>query len=148
MKNVNVLIVEDEVDLLNSLSNGLSVEYSNIFKAKNGKEALNILSENEIHIVVTDLNMPIMDGNELIKNIFKERLNIPIIVLSAYSEVLEEYKHMKSIKCLRKPYDIRELMQRIQESLSLKSVLECNPYDKAIEICNKASELLKKINSM
>ncbi|MDD3078816.1 MAG: two-component regulator propeller domain-containing protein [Paludibacter sp.] len=83
-RDITVLIVEDNNDLLEILEKRLSYEFE-IFKALDGKEALEILEENDVDIVVTDYVMPGMDGVELTKYMKKEIgfSHIPVIILTA-----------------------------------------------------------------
>ena len=85
--SLNVLYVEDEEILRDAMQDSLSKLFKNSYIAINGLEAFEILKKEEIDLVITDINMPIMDGMELIKNIHQYGDKEPtIIVLSAYDE--------------------------------------------------------------
>ena len=80
-----VLIVDDEKSFLLSLEDGLK-KHSDKFQistAENGQEAVSILKTMPIDLLVTDLNMPIMDGFELLAWVSREKRDIPIIVMTA-----------------------------------------------------------------
>lgn len=85
-----ILLVEDEPIVrlaIKSLVNWKEKGFLMEFEAANGKQALNILEENpDIDIIVTDINMPVMDGLEFIANVAKSGLSPEIIVLSAYND--------------------------------------------------------------
>lgn len=83
----NILIVDDEKSLTQSLAEGLKSfeEKWEIYIASNGKEALQILQQNTIDLVVTDLKMPVMSGFELLTEMSKKFPEIPVIVMSAYA---------------------------------------------------------------
>ncbi|MDL2265099.1 response regulator [Parabacteroides sp. OttesenSCG-928-G21] len=86
-----LLLVEDNHEFIDFLSDNLENEYA-VLKAYNGKEALDILKENDIDFVVSDAMMPIMDGFELCR-LIKTNINwshIPVIILTA--RTTEEYK--------------------------------------------------------
>lgn len=122
----SVLIVDDSSIIRSVLSKTLKmtrIPFSDMYQASNGKEALEIMDQSWIDIVLTDLNMPEMSGFELIDVINKRNdLNlIPIIVISTEGSTLriDELKS-KGIKgYLRKPFtpeSIRETINKILES--------------------------------
>ena len=85
-----IMIVEDEPIVrlaLKSLVDWKHWGFNMDLEASNGKQALKLLSENpEVNIIITDINMPVMDGLELISEINDRGLGISIVVLSAYNE--------------------------------------------------------------
>ncbi len=80
----NILLVEDNQDMMDYISDTLS-KLGNIKKAKNGKEALNLLDSFTPDIIITDLMMPVMGGQELVENLFQHSKwkQIPVVVLTA-----------------------------------------------------------------
>lgn len=85
MENKTVLFVDDDEIVLRSIERGLLDEpYQKLF-AKKGEEALEILQKQEVHVMVTDMRMPGIDGYELIKIVKKEYPQIVSIILSGYS---------------------------------------------------------------
>ena len=81
----NILICDDEKDIVSALEIYLKVEGYNIFKAYNGQEAIDIVSNNDIHLVLMDIMMPLCDGITATSRL-REEYNMPIIFLSAKSE--------------------------------------------------------------
>ncbi len=81
----NILIAEDDVDIIEILTLYLESNDYKVFSAFNGKEALNIVNNNHIHLALVDIMMPEMNGYELIKEIRKNDL-MPIIIMSAKSD--------------------------------------------------------------
>ena len=81
----NVLICDDEKDIVNALEIYLSSEDIKVYKAYDGKEALDIVRQYEIHLVLLDIMMPVMDGISALNEIRKIS-NLPVIFLSAKSE--------------------------------------------------------------
>lgn len=102
---MNLLLVDDEPLLLENMKFILSHLVKNIFVAKNGKEALDILRQEKIHCVVTDLTMPVMNGLELIREARRENQLSHFIVYSAYlnDEVIASFREFGVEKFLRKP---------------------------------------------
>ena len=82
---VNVLIVEDDDICTLLLKELLENEKANIFFAKNGKEAIDIVNNQEIHLVLMDLRMPVMDGFEATTLIKRINPDMPVIAQSAYA---------------------------------------------------------------
>ena len=81
----NILICDDEKDILSALKIYLTGENYQVFTAENGAQALEIVKKEEIHLVVLDIMMPIMDGITAMAKI-REISNVPIILLTAKGE--------------------------------------------------------------
>lgn len=77
----NLLIIDDEELLLQNMKFLLSHYVQNIFTANNGKEALKILQNEDIHCAICDITMPVMGGVELIKEVRAQGNDIPFILL-------------------------------------------------------------------
>lgn len=107
----SVLIVDDSEIIRSVLQRTLSmtkIPFSNIYHAANGQEAIGILDNSWIDLVMTDLNMPVMSGFELIDIMYKRNdLNlIPIVVISTEGSALriDELKDRGVKGYLRKPF--------------------------------------------
>ena len=81
----NVLVCDDEKDIVSALRIYLTSEGHNVLEASNGKEALDIVKSKEIHLVLMDIMMPIMDGITAMVEIRKVS-NVPVILLTAKGE--------------------------------------------------------------
>ena len=81
----NILVCDDEKDIVSALKIYLESDGYNVLTAYNGKEAVDIASENEVHLILLDIMMPVMDGiTAMVK--LRECSNVPIIMLTAKSE--------------------------------------------------------------
>ena len=80
----NILICDDERDIVNALKIYLNDPNYTLFEAFDGREALQVVTEKDIHLVLLDIMMPEMDGIEAMVKI-RERSNVPIILLTAKS---------------------------------------------------------------
>ncbi|DAB36081.1 MAG TPA: DNA-binding response regulator [Sulfurospirillum cavolei] len=89
LKHLNILFVEDEENIRKHIANALGYIVHEIKEASNGLEALEILKTFSPDIIMTDLEMPIMNGVELITTIRKKEINTCIVVLTAYTS--QEY---------------------------------------------------------
>jgi DNA-binding response OmpR family regulator len=86
LRDKSVLYVEDEVDILNNISNLLKRFFKKIYTATNGSDALDIFYTNDIDILLVDIEMPKMSGIELIKEVRQTHENVKIIIISAYTK--------------------------------------------------------------
>lgn len=116
-----VLVVDDEKSFLLSLEEGLrhSTDFRTI-TAENGKKALEVLGKNKVDLVVTDLNMPEMDGFQLMTYMLKTWPQIPVMVMTAYStpEIKTKLEQLGSFRLHEKPINLKELSKSIVSSLS------------------------------
>ncbi|GMU07824.1 MULTISPECIES: response regulator [Corallococcus] len=115
-----VLVVDDDPDILEALSEILEAEGFEIRRARNGKEALERLEPDPPHLILLDLMMPVMDGWE-----FAQRMRqkpdfaaIPIIVLSADRNVGSKAKDIGAMGHLAKPFELNDLLSMVRQSLS------------------------------
>lgn len=108
LRKLKFLFVEDEVELLQIICDALTKLNINYLTATNGLEALDVIENNsDIDAIVTDINMPYMNGLEMIKILRDKGINIPTVVISAHTE--EEYtkkaKEYGVNEYLLKPFD-------------------------------------------
>lgn len=121
--NMTILVVEDNPDLILLLRNILSRKY-HVFTAENGKEAIEIMKEQDIQLVISDVMMPEMDGYELCK-VIKESIefsHIPIILLTAKTaeeDVVNAYQSGADAY-LTKPFSVSILNARIENLLQAR----------------------------
>ncbi len=114
----NILICDDEADIVTALQIYLSREGYNTLCANSGKEALEILKNNEVHLVLLDIMMPHLDGIETMARVRKNS-NIPIILLTAKSEESDKILglNMGADDYITKPFSPSELMARVRSAL-------------------------------
>lgn len=122
-KKFTVLLVEDNADLLNLTRESLS-EWFRVFKASNGKEALKILSQESIDVIVSDVMMPEMDGLELCGKVKGniEYSHIPVILLTAKTALESK---VEGFECgadvyIEKPFSVKQLRMQIENLLRLR----------------------------
>lgn len=118
MEKFNILVCDDEKSIVDAIEIYLKQENYNIIKAYNGEEALQALEQNEIHLILLDIMMPKMDGlNTTIK--IRERLNIPIIILSAKSEDTDKILGLNfgADDYITKPFNPLELLARVKSQM-------------------------------
>ena len=116
-KNMNLLYVEDNAENRQSTSNVLSIIFDNVIIAVDGQDGLNKFKENNIDLIITDINMPNLNGIEMIKEIKKIDRNCDFIFLSANDDrkILLECIPLQANGFLVKPLDFEELISLIEE---------------------------------
>ena len=114
----NILICDDEKDIVSAVSIYLSTENYNIFTAYTGKEALDVVSQNDIHLILMDIMMPQMDGIAATAKL-RETSNIPIILLTAKSEDTDKILGLNigADDYITKPFNPVEVMARVRSQL-------------------------------
>lgn len=86
LKNLTLLIVEDDTVVLDELFKTASILFHEVYTAKNGQEAFLLYECEKIDMIITDIKMPLLDGIHLVQKIRQKDYEIPIVVLSSYSE--------------------------------------------------------------
>ncbi len=114
LRTLKLLFVEDEEDLIEIIADTLTKLNANFLTACNGQEALQIIDNNsDIDVIITDINMPIMNGLDMIKEIQKKGIKTPIIVMSAHTELdyLNKAKDLGVAEYLLKPFDFIKFIE-------------------------------------
>ena len=114
----DILLVDDEAQFLESLADGLKSicgRHCNIITAQNGRKAIEMLRNVQVDVVVTDLNMPVMNGFELIGYLKQHHPSISVIVMTAITTVdSESMAHDHTVKYVaEKPIDLKDIADRI-----------------------------------
>ena len=114
----NVLVCDDEKDIVSALKIYLTSEGYQVFEACNGKEAVEIVESEEIHLVLMDIMMPVMDGIQAMVKI-REKSNVPVILLTAKSEDTDKILGLTvgADDYVTKPFNPVELQARVKSQL-------------------------------
>lgn len=126
----NVLIVDDEPNLLLTIQAAFERnDRFHLLTAGNGMEALDILDDNTIDLLVTDLKMPKMDGIELLTAVSQSFPEIPSLVMTAFgtSSLEQQLRKAGALNILEKPLDIETLEQSIYDALDFYQDSEGGP---------------------
>ncbi len=113
-----ILIVDDETDVRTTLGEALAKDYC-VVLADSGFDGLSevMVGEEKIDLVITDLNMPGLNGLELVENLPE---GIPVIIISGFLHLPEfqnEVQHLHSVALLEKPFPLEKLREAIQKAL-------------------------------
>ncbi len=120
----NILVVEDDKNLRKLITTCLKRDNYNPYEAKDGEEALNVLDENYIDLIITDIMMPNMDGYELTRELRKAKFNTPILMITA-KNTLEDKKEGFNLGVddyMVKPINIEELSLRVKALLKRANI--------------------------
>lgn len=115
LKEITVLYVEDEDMMRESVVMLLKRRFKEVLVACNGAEALDVFKNNHVDVIITDLQMPVMDGMELSKQI-REMGDTPIVVVSAFND--ESHQVPEANGRLLKPIKKNDLLDTVLECVS------------------------------
>ncbi len=124
----NILICDDQPDIVNALKIYLTPEGYNLYEAFTGKEALEIVKNNDIHLILLDVMMPVMDGITATARI-REFSNTPIILLTAKSETEDKVLGLNvgADDYITKPFVPVEVLARVRSQLRRYAQLGSRP---------------------
>ncbi len=131
-----ILFVDDEKNILNSLKRLLRKEDYRLLTASSGEEGLKILAENEVHLVITDLRMPEMNGIEFLTRLRVDYPDLIRIILTGYTDVdtlIESINKGHVYKFFLKPWNDDDLKIEIRKALERYDLIAANK-----RLCEKA----------
>lgn len=151
LKNISILYVEDEVNVREFTKKVLVSLLKNVYVASNGEDGLKIFEENknEIDLIITDINMPKMDGLSMSYSIKKMNNDIPIIITSAYNDTdfLKKSSELGISTYAIKPIDLYQLIESIIKAMEpiilKKKLIELN-----LSLKTKIEQEVNKIKSI
>lgn len=115
---MQILVVDDDKEIVDSIAIFLSAEGYTALKAYNGIDALELLNENPVHLMILDIMMPKLDGIKTLMKL-RESRNIPVILLSAKAEDADKILGLAAgaDDYVTKPFNPSELMARVKSQL-------------------------------
>jgi len=121
MSGKKVLVVDDEIHIIHVVAIKLRNNGYEVITADNGAEAFETALKEKPDIVVTDFQMPVMTGLELIEKLrqSEQTRDIPVIMLTARSFAIskEQQEGLRIAACLSKPFSPKELLENIEDVL-------------------------------
>lgn len=120
----NILICDDEKDIVSALKIYLANDEYNLLEAYNGVQALDIIENNEVHLILLDIMMPEMDGIQVMTRM-RQTNNIPVIFLTAKGEDTDKILglNLGADDYVTKPFNPVELLARVKSQLRRYMVL-------------------------
>jgi len=152
-ENYSVLFVDDEINILNTLRRSFMDEYFTSYFANSGKEALEILKEHEIHLIISDMKMPEMSGLELFRIVEIQYPFIVKVILSGYtqlSQILVTINQVDIFKFMTKPWESNDMEIVVKKSLDYYILQEeSREQKKVLEKKNQSYQnILKRIDDI
>lgn len=147
----NILVVDDHKNFRDSLVKILQGEGLRVFPANDGEEALDILRGEMIHLVLTDLKMPKMDGVELLKVAKTIRPEVEVILITGYGTVDTAVTAMKdgAFDYIQKPFKPREILKLVRKAMEKQSlVLENRMLQERIKDFQKFEHIVGQSSAM
>jgi two-component system NtrC family response regulator len=120
----NVLVVDDERNYLFVLEDLLTDEGYNVLTASSGTEALEILRDQQVDAVLSDIKMPGMNGIELLERVFANDPGLPVILMTAFAEVDQAVSAMKkgAIDHIQNPFDNDDIKRAVARAVEKRSL--------------------------
>lgn len=147
MKDIKVLLVDDEEAFVNTLAQRLKMRDLKVETAYNGEQALSYVKEKEPDVMVLDLKMPGLHGMDVLRKIRKAYPNIQVIVLTGHGTEKDEIeaKKLGGFDFLKKPADIETLVgkirvaykEKLERTMTAIAFAESGEFDTAREIMNE-----------
>lgn len=115
MNKATILIVEDDQELMGALTETLQLAGYNVKTAAHGEQAMAILGQNKVNLVVSDIQMPVMDGQSLLKKIKQQNISIPVMLMTAYGTIQQAVDAMRdgAVDYLVKPFEAEVLINMV-----------------------------------
>ena len=118
-KVASILVVEDDKSFRHAVVRYLELDGHQVTEATDGADALAILSALGVDLVLTDIDMPKMNGIELIRCLRQKGLQVSVVVMSALEHPLQSVEHeLGIVHVLRKPFDLEELATVLRQVLT------------------------------
>ena len=126
MDEISVLLVDDEKEFLETLLKRLLKRKVKVAGVNSGKEALKILKESPVDVVVLDVRMQGMDGIQTLREIKKIRPLVEVIMLTGHAnlEIAVEGMEVGAFDYLMKPTDVDELLYKLEDAFKRKTIQE------------------------
>ena len=114
-----ILIIEDDPALLTGLSESLGNEQYSVAKAEDGEKGYSLASSGDFDLILLDLILPLKDGLEVCRDLRKDRINTPIIMLTSKNEEIDKVLGLEigADDYMTKPFSLKELLARIKALL-------------------------------
>jgi len=128
-KRRRVLVVEDEQNLRWVLAAMIGADGHEVLQAKDGAEALELLSRHEVHTVVSDLKMPRVDGMELLRRVRQEWPDVPLVMITAHGTVENAVEAVKlgAFDYIEKPFEQEQILQVVRKAVEHQAAAATEP---------------------
>ncbi len=124
MYNNRVLVVEDDLDLREAIVDTLEMAGIEVVEASDGQQAIDLLSNEVVGLVISDVNMPKVDGYQLLRHISVQWPQLPVLIMTAYGSISNAVEAMRNgaVEYLEKPFETSKLINTVQKYIGQNSV--------------------------
>lgn len=139
MKDKTILFVDDEKNILRSFKRLFMDTQFNLILASNGVQALEILEEESVNLIITDMRMPYMNGHELLKTVKTRFPNVIRIILSGYAEkelIVKMIQENLAMAYLLKPWDNEEIVNIVKNLVKVQEILKNHELEDMMSFVN------------
>jgi putative two-component system response regulator len=148
-----ILIVDDNTDVLESVSSLISSRGFSVVSCENAKDALDKLHENRIVAILTDISMPVLSGLELLEKVHNINPEIPVILMTGYAEldIAIDAIQRGAFDFVTKPFNTPHLMRAIEKAIQYYKITETqNNYQITLEdtVILKTRELADALSAV
>jgi putative PEP-CTERM system response regulator len=147
----NVLIVDDEKNIRQGLGKALEMDGHNILLAEDGQEALDLIHQEEVDLVIADLRMPRISGEELLRRVVQSWPTIPVIILTGHGTIETAVQAMRdgAFDFLTKPVNLDRLSLLVKRALSTRElVLQHRQMQEELEQQRQFTNIIGKSSEM
>lgn len=146
---VNILVADDDLRILRLINDFLKLEEFNVYKAENGKEAIELFEKENISLAILDIMMPIVDGWDVCKHI-KSKSDIPVLILTAKDSDIDELFgfDIGADEYMSKPFNPQLLIARVKNLLKRFNLLKENQIFKYEDIILQLNNNVIKIEEI
>ncbi len=122
-----IIVIDDDRNVLESLASYLGRMGHEVVEASHGKEAMRALEESEVDLVITDINMPEMDGIEVINELRRSGIDVPVVALSGGGRLwdkeflLANAKMLGAVSTIAKPFELNDISEAVEAALAGRS---------------------------
>ncbi len=122
MQNTLVMVVEDDVNLREAIVDTLEMDDISVIQASDGEEALMLLRQNNVSLVVSDVNMPRLDGYQLLRRMATEWPELPVLIMTAYGSISNAVEAIQNgaIDYMEKPFSTQTLLGSVRRHLPVE----------------------------
>ncbi|MBV1922304.1 MAG: sigma-54 dependent transcriptional regulator [Pseudomonadales bacterium] len=122
MQNTLVMVVEDDASLREAIVDTLEMDEISVIEASDGEEALALLKQNNVSLVVSDVNMPRLDGYQLLRKMATEWPELPVLIMTAYGSISNAVEAIQNgaIDYMEKPFSTQTLLGTVRRHLPIE----------------------------
>ncbi|MFP4204924.1 MAG: sigma-54-dependent transcriptional regulator [Spirochaetaceae bacterium] len=147
----NVLIVDDEKNIRQGLGKALEMDGHHVLLAEDGQEALDIIHEEEVDLIIADLRMPRLSGEELLRRVVDQWPTIPVIILTGHGTIETAVQAMRdgAFDFLTKPVNLDRLSLLVRRALSTRElVMQHHRMQEELDNQRRFSNIIGKSSAM